>query len=99
MIDLLPRLGGVALLTAALLDGVMKRITMIRSSLILVIVVLGLLASPRLCFGLGEERFIANKPSAGGFAIVQDKAAARIFVDSADHAGVVRAAKDLQKDI
>ena len=41
--------------------------------------------------GIAEQR--------GGFVIMQKKAAAGIYVDANDHAGVVRAAGDLQADV
>jgi hypothetical protein len=48
---------------------------------------------------LGQARYILDRPAAGAFPIVQSKAAAAIYVDSADWPGVARAAADLQSDI
>ena len=48
---------------------------------------------------LGQVRYVEATPERGSFAIVQGKAAATLYVDSNDSAGVVRAVGDLQADI
>jgi hypothetical protein len=58
-----------------------------------------LCAASAAAFGLGQPRYVRNTPSPGGFAIVNAKTAARIYVDKGDWAGVIRAAGDLQADI
>ncbi|GIL41165.1 glycosyl hydrolase 115 family protein [Roseiterribacter gracilis] len=63
----------------------------------LLIVALCLLSGT--AFALGQDRYVTFVPGAGAFAIVQGKSVAPIFVDLADFAGVVRAAKNLQTDI
>ena len=48
---------------------------------------------------LGQPRYVQTVPTPGSFVIVQDKVLAAIYVDPNDHAGVVRAAHNLQADI
>ncbi|APV48682.1 glycosyl hydrolase [Betaproteobacteria bacterium GR16-43] len=48
---------------------------------------------------LGQKSFVANALSPGSVALVQEGRAAPLHVDAADHAGVIRAAGDLQADI
>src|ERR1039458_8910771 len=48
---------------------------------------------------LGQVRYVETNKSPGSFSIVEDKVAAILCVDSNDHAGVVRAVKDLQTDV
>ena len=50
-------------------------------------------------FGLGQTRYVLTVNSSGSFPLVRSKAAAAIYVDSGDYAGVVRAAGDLVADI
>jgi hypothetical protein len=50
-------------------------------------------------FGLGQTRYVETVNSIGSFPLVQAKAAAAIYVDSGDYAGVVRAAGDLVADL
>ena len=50
-------------------------------------------------FGLGQTRYVETVNASGSFPLVQSKVAAAIYVDSGDHAGVVRAAGDLVADI
>jgi hypothetical protein len=59
---------------------------------------------PALClagsaFALGQARYVETVNAAGSFPLVQAKAAAALYVDSADHAGVLRAAGDLAADV
>ena len=58
-----------------------------------------LLALPHVCLALTQQKFVTDRPEAGAFAVVQVNSAAKIFVDAADHAGVARAARDLQADV
>ncbi|TCK73986.1 glycosyl hydrolase family 115 (putative glucuronidase) [Acidipila rosea] len=54
--------------------------------------------APR-CFALGQPRYVETASSPGSFTLVQAGAAAKLYVDSSDYAGVTRAAHDLQQDI
>jgi hypothetical protein len=58
-----------------------------------------LLAGARPAFALGQTPYIAESGVPDGFAIVQRGAAAILFVDTNDYAGVIRAARDLRADI
>jgi hypothetical protein len=65
-----------------------------------------LLGSAVVCLGasppapaLGRKPFVASVPSRGGFPLVAHGVAAPIVVDPRDHAGVLRAARDLQQDV
>ena len=49
--------------------------------------------------GVGQERFAAFEPVAGGFPLVEAGRVPTLHVDSADHEGVQRVARDLQADI
>jgi hypothetical protein len=55
--------------------------------------------SPLYALTIGEERYVDSSYHQGDFRLVDRGAAAPIYVDSKDYAGVVRAADDLQKDI
>jgi hypothetical protein len=50
-------------------------------------------------FAVGRQRYVLDTAVDGSFPIVQDGAAAGIYVDPSDWAGVGRAAGDLQADI
>ncbi len=63
------------------------------------VVGLTLLAFPQLAGALGKTPYVVDKPVAGAFPIVEGKAAAAIYVDTADWPGVARAAGDLSADI
>jgi hypothetical protein len=54
---------------------------------------------PHCGFALSEGGNVVEKPGPGSFAIVRNKAAATVCADAGDHAGVIRAAKDLAADI
>jgi hypothetical protein len=69
------------------------------SSKILVFVVLGLFSLVRHSSALGQIRYVENVYSPGSFPIVQRNAAAAIYVDTNDWAGVVRAVGDLRADV
>ena len=62
------------------------------------LLVFGLLA-PRDSFALGQKSYIEEVPGRGSFPLVQGNVAATIYVAAGDHAGVVRAAGDLQADV
>jgi hypothetical protein len=47
---------------------------------------------------IGQKQFVAATPSAGSFTIAQNGTAAKIYVDSGDYPGVLRAANDLATD-
>ncbi len=57
-----------------------------------------MLPSPH-ALGLGETRYVSNTPGAGSFSLVSDGRASKLYVDSNDFPGVLRAAGDLQSDI
>jgi hypothetical protein len=50
-------------------------------------------------FGLGQDRYVETVARPGSFVIVRSGVAASIYVDPTDHPGVIRAAKDLGRDI
>ena len=50
-------------------------------------------------FALGQVQYVVDTYSQGCFSIVKKNAAANLYVDANDFAGVVRAAGDLQADI
>src|SRR5450631_3717500 len=50
-------------------------------------------------FALGQARYVETANARGSFPLVQAKAAAAVYVDSGDYAGVVRAAGDLVADV
>ena len=66
---------------------------------VLPLLLVSVLAAPRDSPALGQERYVEDVPSRGSFPIVQGNAAATIYVDSSDLAGVVRAANDLKADV
>ncbi|HLX24399.1 MAG TPA: glycosyl hydrolase 115 family protein [Usitatibacter sp.] len=49
--------------------------------------------------GLGLPSYVLHEPGKGALALVNAGKATTIYVDGSDHAGVVRAATDLQSDI
>jgi hypothetical protein len=57
------------------------------------------LMTPPAAFCLGVVRYVEEKPGPDGFCIVRKKQVATVYVETNDHAGVVRAAWDLQSDI
>jgi hypothetical protein len=63
------------------------------------LIALCLLAVPHVCLAIGQPAFVSSEPEPQSFPVVRDKVAAEIFVDTEDHPGVVRAARDLQADI
>jgi hypothetical protein len=56
-------------------------------------------ALPALLFAIGQEQYVETVRHADGFTIAQGALLATIYVDADDHAGVVRAARDLQTDL
>ena len=54
---------------------------------------------PAHALALGQPRYVETVPAASSFRLVHHGVAAKIYVDSADDPGVVRAAHDLQADI
>ena len=76
----------------------MQRIITRATSLILVLVAIALAgASP--AHALGQKQFVTHDKTSGAVALVQEGRAATLYVDPADHAGVIRAAGDLSADI
>jgi len=60
---------------------------------------IGLLGFPCLAPAIGQPRYVEQVYRPGSFILVRGKIAAPIYVDSADHAGVVRAVGDLKADV
>jgi hypothetical protein len=58
-----------------------------------------LLVLPATAFALGQEKYVESVHASNGFTIAQGESLATIYVDEKDHAGVVRAAGDLQADL
>jgi len=58
-----------------------------------------LLAASQAAFAIGQPRYLESVAAPGSFPIAQAKAAASLYVDSADWPGVARAVADLQADI
>lgn len=54
---------------------------------------------PQTTLALGQEQYVEYASSPGSFPIVQNHAAAMIYIETNDYVGVVRAANDLQTDI
>jgi hypothetical protein len=54
---------------------------------------------PAALFALGQPRYVATSPIAGGFAIVHGKSVAAVYADPGDFPGVARAANALRGDI
>ena len=50
-------------------------------------------------FALGQVRYVETVKASGSFPLVEATAAATVYVDSGDYAGVVRAAGDLAADV
>ncbi len=48
---------------------------------------------------LGQTKYVETTPAPGSFRLVHEGAAAKIYVDTGDFPGVVRATHDLQADI
>ena len=61
-------------------------------------VVLGLCLAAN-AFALGHARYVESAKASGSFPLVEAHAAAAVYVDSGDYAGVVRAAGDLVADV
>ncbi|HZD52430.1 MAG TPA: glycosyl hydrolase 115 family protein [Woeseiaceae bacterium] len=58
-----------------------------------------LLSSTSAFAALGETRYVTFEPRDGAVALVGNRAGAMLLLDAGDHAGVLRAARDLQKDV
>jgi len=56
-------------------------------------------ANSRHAFSLGQQRYVGNTLSNGGFTLAAGGRTALLDVDHDDYPGVVRAANDLQEDI
>jgi len=54
---------------------------------------------PLHSLALGQPRYVETAPASGSFLLVHQGIAARLYVDSGDYPGVVRATRDLQADI
>ena len=60
---------------------------------------LALTLFPMRCMALGQPLYVETTPTVNSFQLVHQGAAAKIYVDRGDYAGVARAAHDLQADI
>ena len=58
-----------------------------------------LLAFAENALAIGQSEYLEAGPAPGSFSIVEGRAAAGVYVDVADHAGVVRAVNDLRADV
>ena len=56
-------------------------------------------ASPPAALAIGQRPYVDLVPREGSFRLAHGENLAMLFVDAQDHAGVIRAAKDLQADI
>jgi hypothetical protein len=57
------------------------------------------MAFPAHGFALGLPKYVETTPAANSFRLVHEGAAATLYADSGDEAGVLRATRDLQADI
>lgn len=71
---------------------------MIRQLLVL-LAACALHGAPSLAWALGQAPFVTFDPAPGAFALFGHGRASPLHVDRGDHAGVLRAARDLQADI
>ncbi len=55
--------------------------------------------APVLALGLGEPRYVSNRPAPGAFALADHQSVVPLLVSDDDWPGVVRAAGDLSADI
>ena len=60
---------------------------------------LALAALPASSFALGQPQYVKFAPVPGGLTLAQNRVTAKLWVDSSDWPGVIRAAHDLQQDI
>ena len=74
-----------------------RKSTALKESLL--VIFLCLLTFPHNGFALGQAQYVQGSYTPGGFTIVQGRAAAAVYVDDHDYAGVVRAVNDLEADI
>ena len=81
------------------LKPVMRRASAGRIFIAARLLLLALASSPIHSFALGQPRYVETTPAAGSFHLVNRGVVARLYVDSSDYGGVVRAAHDLQADI
>jgi len=66
---------------------------------LLPVIVLCLFSFTSRCFAVSKVRYVDFVHSQGSFSFAQKGDVAALFVDSQDHAGVIRAVKDLQADM
>ncbi len=66
---------------------------------LLPVVILCLFSLTSMCLAVSRARYVDFVQSQGSFSIAQKSDVAALYVDSQDHAGVIRAVKDLQADI
>ena len=66
---------------------------------IFLVLLVSMLVAPRDSLALGQEKYVEEVPGRDSFPIAQGNAAATIYVDANDLAGVIRAANDLQADV
>jgi len=69
-------------------------------SILKILVTIGLIfLCPCVVLAVGQTRYVDSINSRGSFCLAQKDLLATLYVDSQDHAGVVRAVRDLQADI
>lgn len=76
----------------------MNRMVKIRLAVLAAGMIAAATSSPAV-LAIGQKPYVDFVPSEGGFRLAQGDDLATLFVDAQDHAGVIRAAKDLQADI
>ncbi|OHB64067.1 MAG: hypothetical protein A2168_06180 [Planctomycetes bacterium RBG_13_50_24] len=72
---------------------------MMKSILKLLVTIGPIFLCPCVVLAVGQTRYVDYLNSRGSFCLAQKDQLATLYVDSQDHAGVVRAVKDLQADI
>jgi len=72
---------------------------MMKSILKILVSIIVVFLYPCVVLAVGQTRYVDFISSQGSFCLAQKDRLATLYVDSQDHAGVVRAVKDLQADI
>jgi hypothetical protein len=64
-----------------------------------IFLVLMSMAQPKAYANIGDDMYVSSKKAAGSFTLSASGKSAAIYTSETDFPGVIRAAKDLQKDI
>src|SRR4030065_544317 len=72
---------------------------MMKSILKILVIIDLIFLCPGVVLALSQTQYVDYLNSRGSFCLAQKDQLATLYVDSQDHAGVVRAVKDLQADI